>query len=177
LADSWSVDGHKTLNTPYDCGIILCRYERSLITAMQASGSYIQFSGDHDGMLYGPDMSRRARSIDLWATLKYLGRDGLEQLIDGLCIRAQQFAVELKQHGFRILNDIVFNQVLIAADDPQETQATLANIQQSGVLWCGGTIWNGRPAIRISVCSWATTEEDVTTSVKAIAKARDEAGY
>ena len=80
-ADSWSVDGHKTLNTPYDCGIVLCRHKEALIQAMQASGAYIQYSEERDGMLYGPDMSRRARAVEVWAVLKYLGRSGVAQLI------------------------------------------------------------------------------------------------
>ena len=172
-ADSWSVDGHKTLNTPYDCGVILCKHPDALVSAMQATGSYIQFSDYHDGMLYGPDMSRRARSVELWATLKYLGREGVEQLVDGLCARADQFAAELDQQGFRILNDVVFNQVLVACDTAQQTQAALENVQRSGVMWCGGTTWQDEPAMRISVCSWATTEADVTMSVAALAKARD----
>lgn len=175
MADSWSVDGHKTLNTPYDCGIILCRHHDALVAAMQASGSYIQYSDDRDGMLYSPDMSRRARAVELWAALKYLGKSGVEQLIDGLCARAAQFAEELSQNGFYILNDVVFNQVLVACDTPHETELTLANIQQSGVCWCGGTSWAGETAIRISVCSWATTADDVSQCVQEFIRARDAA--
>ena len=172
-ADSWSVDGHKTLNTPYDCGIILCRHPEALVTAMQASGAYIQFSDKRDGMLYGPDMSRRARSVELWAALKFLGKEGVAQLIDGLCDRAGQFAELLGENGFRILNDVVFNQVLVAGASAGETEATLAGVQDSGVCWCGGTTWEGEPAIRISVCSWATTADDVNACVDAFAEARD----
>ena len=172
-ADSWSVDGHKTLNTPYDCGIILCRDPEALVTAMQASGAYIQFSDERDGMLYGPDMSRRARSVELWAALKFLGKEGVAQLIDGLCDRAGQFAELLGQQDFRVLNDVVFNQVLIAGESAAETEATLTGVQESGVCWCGGTTWKGQPAIRISVCSWATSSDDVIASVDAFVEARD----
>ncbi|MBN2396757.1 MAG: aspartate aminotransferase family protein [Deltaproteobacteria bacterium] len=171
-ADSWSIDAHKTLNAPYDCGIVLCRDREALIGAMQAAGSYIQYSRERDGMLYTPEMSRRARAVELWATLKSLGKTGVEELVDGLCERAAQFAVELRAEGFHILNDVVFNQVLVACDTQEETQATLAGIQESGECWCGGTVWNGRPAIRISVCSWATTAADVDLSVAAFVKAR-----
>jgi glutamate/tyrosine decarboxylase-like PLP-dependent enzyme len=83
-ADSWSVDAHKTLNAPYDCGIILCKHPQALTMAMQASGSYIHYSKERDGMAYVPEMSRRARSVELWATLKTLGRTGIENLIDSL---------------------------------------------------------------------------------------------
>lgn len=173
-ADSWSVDGHKTLNTPYDCGIILCRHREALIEAMQASGAYIQYSDQRDGMIYGPDMSRRARAVEVWAALKYLGRKGVAQLVDGFCENAASFAVALKEEGFRVLNDVVFNQVLVACETPPETQRTLENIQRGGVCWCGGTVWEDRPAIRISVCSWTTTADDVAASIEAFVRARKE---
>ena len=171
-ADSWSVDGHKTLNTPYDCGIVLCKHRDALVASMQATGTYIQYSENRDSMLYTPDMSRRARAVELWATLRFLGRAGVAELIEGLCERATQFAEQLAANGFRILNEVVFNQVLVACDTPAETQATLASIQASGECWCGGTTWQANPAIRISVCSWATTAEDITRSVQAFVKAR-----
>ena len=175
-ADSWSVDGHKTLNTPYDCGLILCKHRDALVASMQASGAYIQYSDQRDNMLYTPDMSRRARAVELWAVLKFLGRSGVAEMIDGLCERATQFAAELKSNGFQVLNDVVFNQVLVACDTPAATTATLAGIQASGECWCGGTTWQDKPAIRISVCSWATTPEDVTRSVQAFIKARTAVG-
>jgi glutamate/tyrosine decarboxylase-like PLP-dependent enzyme len=174
-ADSWSVDGHKTLNTPYDCGIILCKNRDALVASMQATGAYIQYSENRDSMLYTPDMSRRARAVELWATLRFLGRIGVAELVDGLCERATQFAEQLAANGFRVLNEVVFNQVLVACDTPAETKATLAGIQASGECWCGGTNWQGKPAIRISVCSWATTSDDVDRSVQAFIKARDAA--
>lgn len=174
-ADSWSVDGHKTLNTPYDCGIILCKDRDSLVASMQATGAYIKYSENRDNMLYTPDMSRRARAVELWATLKFLGRTGVAELVNGLCENAAQFAEQLASNGFRILNDVVFNQVLVACETPAETRATLANIQNSGACWCSGTIWQDQPAIRISVCSWVTTPEDVTRSVRTFISARDDA--
>lgn len=172
-ANSLSVDAHKTLNTPYDCGIILCSDEDALLSSMALSGSYIQVSENRDGMDYTPDMSRRSRVVELWASLKFLGKNGIEELVDGLCDRAVQFGDELAENGFRILNDIVFNQVLVACDTPAETKATLENIQSSGECWCSGAEWNNEPVIRISVCSWATTPEDVKRSVKAFVAARD----
>lgn len=171
-ADSWSVDGHKTLNTPYDCGIILCKHRDALVASMQASGAYIQYGDHRDGMLYTPDMSRRARAVELWAALRFLGRSGIAELVDGLCERAAQFAGLLAANGFQVLNEVVFNQVLVACDTAAETEATLAGIQRSGECWCGGTTWQGEPAIRISVCSWATTAEDVDRSIQAFVKAR-----
>ncbi len=172
-ANSWSVDAHKTLNSPYDCGIVLCKNREALVNAMQATASYLHYSEQRDGMLYTPEMSRRARAVELWATLKSLGNEGLEQLVDRLCEHANMFAKELKARGFRILNEVVFNQVLVACDTPEITKATLENIQKSGECWCGSTTWNGEPVIRISVCSWATTEEDVDRTVSTFIDARN----
>ena len=171
-ADSWSVDGHKTLNTPYDSGIVLCRRPEILAAALQATGSYILYSEHRDGMLYTPEMSRRGRAVELWATLKILGRQCVEELVDGLCARAQQAAQQLSTEGFRILNDVVFNQVLVAGDTPAQTNAMLKHVQQSGEAWCGGASWHGEPVIRISVCSWATTPRDIDRLVSAFVAAR-----
>lgn len=173
-ADSWSVDAHKTLNAPYDCGIILCKNREALVAAMQATASYIPYSEKRESMHYTPEMSRRARAVELWATLKCLGKDGVEELVDRLCAHAERFAERLKTKGFRILNDVIFNQVLAACETPELTKATLENIQKSGECWCGGAVWNGEPVIRISVCSWATTATDVERSVSAFVAARNE---
>ena len=173
-AHSWSVDGHKTLNTPYDSGILLCRDRDALIMALQASGAYLNFSKNRDGMLYTPEMSRRARAIELWAALKYLGADGVDELVYGMHERALQFAEELGAAGFEILNDVVFNQVIVApADKDAETDKILAAIQDSGECWVGGSVWQGKKVIRVSVCSWVTSPEDVSRSVQAFIKARD----
>jgi glutamate/tyrosine decarboxylase-like PLP-dependent enzyme len=172
LADSWSVDAHKTLNAPYDCGVILCKHRGALLDAMQTSASYIPDTGRRDGMHVTLDMSRRARAIELWATLKALGKSGVEDLVDRLCRHAQRMAVGLAGKGFRILNDVVFNQVLVACDNPGDTQATLVRLQESGECWCGGATWNDQPVIRVSVCSWATTADDIDRSVAAFVAAR-----
>ena len=174
-ADSWSVDAHKTLNVPYDCGVVLCREPRELVEAMQLSGDYIQLSNRRDGMMYTPEMSRRSRAVELWATMRYLGRAGIEQLVDGLCDRAVQFAELLGRAGFRILNEVVFNQVLVACDSPEQTEATLRRIQASGECWAGPSTWQGEPVIRISVCSWATTPEEVERSAAAFVACRESA--
>lgn len=172
MVDSLSVDAHKTLNAPYDCGIVMCADKEALVAALQNSGAYIAYTENRDGMLYTPEMSRRARAVDLWATLRYLGRAGVDQLVWGLHERAQQFATELAAEGFEILNDCVFNQVIVACENASLTQATIQNIQDSGEAWVGGSTWFDRPVIRVSVCSWATTNEDVTRSVKAFVAAR-----
>ena len=174
-ANSWSVDGHKTLNTPYDSGIILCNDKDALISALQATGSYIIYSDKRDGMLYTPEMSRRARAVEIWATLKYLGKKGIDDLVYELYERAKQFANELKKSGFQILNEVVFNQVLVACENDDLTIKTMENLQKLRECWCGGAVWDGRKVIRISVCSWATTKEDISRSAKAFVKAYYEA--
>ena len=171
-ADSWSVDGHKTLNTPYDSGIVICKHREVLAAAMQATGAYIIYGENRDGMLYTPEMSRRSRAIELWATLKTIGKSGVEELVDGLCDRATQFARLMASHKFHILNDVVFNQVLVAGDTPEQTASLLKNIQLSGECWCGPGRWHDTPVIRVSVCSWATTPEDVDRTVAAFVTAR-----
>lgn len=175
LANSWSVDGHKTLNTPYDCGVILCEDEEALVSAFHMTGSYIMLGEARDGMFYTPEMSRRARVIELWATMKYLGLEGIDQMVSGFHQRALQFAEELRQNDFEILNDVVFNQVLVSCGADELTEKTLENIQAERECWVGGSEWFGKPVIRISVSSWATTAEDVSRSVRSFVSARDQA--
>ena len=174
-ADSWSVDAHKTLNTPYDCGIILCRHPGALVSALQNSGDYIIYGDQRDPMLYTPEMSRRARGIDLWATMKFLGQSGIRALVNRLCANAKAMGQKLKDQGFILHNEVVFNQVLVACPDETTTRSMLARLQEDGTCWCGGSVWEGKTAIRVSVCSWATTEEDIERSVRAFAEARDKA--
>lgn len=171
-ADSWSVDAHKTLNAPYDCGIILCRHPEALVSALQNTGDYIIYSEDRDPMLYTPEMSRRARGIELWATLKFLGKTGVGMLVNQLCERAAQMGRLLADAGFTIYNEVVFNQVLVSCPDPAHNPDLLAELEADGTCWCGGSSWQGQPAIRISVCSWATTAEDIERSARAFARAR-----
>jgi glutamate/tyrosine decarboxylase-like PLP-dependent enzyme len=175
LADSWSVDAHKTLNAPYDNGIILCRHRDALVRSMQLSGSYIVFSEQRDGMIYTPEMSRRARAVELWATLKALGRHGVAALVDELCDNAKLFAEGLVQEGFTICNDVCFNQVLVSCGSPELTRTTLQNIQKSGECWCGSATWQGQFVIRISVCSFMTTGQDIERSIRAFVNARKNA--
>lgn len=174
-AQSWSVDGHKTLNTPYDNGIVLCRYPDAIISALHMSGSYIVNSESRDGMYFTPEMSRRGRIIELWATMKYLGREGIDAMIQNMYERALQFEQELSEAGFEILNEVVFNQVMVAAENDDLTMNMLENIQEERVCWCGPSTWFGRKVIRISVCSWATTSRDVTMSVESFISSREKA--
>ncbi|MBU2878162.1 pyridoxal phosphate-dependent decarboxylase family protein [Aliiglaciecola lipolytica] len=173
LANSWSVDGHKTLNAPYDCGIILCADPKALTQALHQQGSYIQTSENRDNMIFTPDMSRRARGIELWACLAYLGKNGIAELVELLHQHAVYFAKNILIAGFKVLNDVVFNQVIICADSDEITVNTLKAIQNSGVTWCGGATWMGRKVIRISICSWATTETEIDKSIAVFSECLD----
>lgn len=174
-ADSWSVDTHKTLNAGYDCGVVLCRNRAALTSALQANGAYIQYSEQRDGMSYTTEMSRRARGAVLWAVLKQLGAEGVEQLIDRLCGHAEYFAACLEKAGFTLVNPVFFNQFMVKCRTPRQTKRVLDAIQHGGVCWCGGSEWEGEPVIRISVCSHATIKEDIDISAAAFQKALAEA--
>jgi len=173
LADSWSIDAHKTLNAPYDNGIVFCRNRESLVKALQMSGAYIVYSENRDGMIYTLDMSRRGRIFELWATLKSLGKKGVEELVDDLHDKAVYFAAALRDKGFQIKNDVCFNQILLSLGDSDSTEKALKLVQDSGECWCGGSKWEGQSVIRVSVCSYRTTLEDIDRSVAAFAMARE----
>jgi glutamate/tyrosine decarboxylase-like PLP-dependent enzyme len=166
-ADSWATDGHKWLNVPYDCGIVLVRDAAKLRPSMSAQANYLP-AGELDPMHHTPQSSQRARVVDVWAALRTLGRSGLAELVERCCAHAARFAEELRAAGFEVLNDVVINQVLMRLATEEATERLIANVQQSGVCWCGGTMWRGRVAMRISVSSWATTDEDVKRSIAAM---------
>lgn len=172
-ADSWAVDGHKALNTPYDCGIVLCKHKDALISTMQATGEYIVYSDQRDPMMYTPEMSKRSRAIELWATMKYLGRTGIEELVNQLHAQALKISEGVTDLGYTPINNVVFNQVLVKYGDEAKTNAIVSYIQKSGKAWLGGSTWKGRAVIRISVCSWATTEKDIETLISLFKEARD----
>ncbi len=164
-ADSWALDCHKWLNVPYDSGAVFVRNWAALRAAV-ATGPAPYLAGGETVEPYElvPEMSRRARGIDAWAALRHLGRAGVVDLVDRCCSHAQRFAQRLREAGFRILNDVVLNQVLVSFGDEATTRRVIAEVQQEGTCWCGGTVWHGTAAMRISVSSWATTRADVDRS-------------
>jgi glutamate/tyrosine decarboxylase-like PLP-dependent enzyme len=168
-ADSWATDAHKWLNVPYDSGLAFVREPGALRVAMGVSAAYLP-TGDsaRDPYYYTPELSRRARGVEVWAALASLGRTGLADLVERTCGYARRFARELSAAGYPVLNDVVLNQVLVAFGDAERTARVVARIQRDGVCWCGGTVWQGRAAMRISVSNWSTTDEDVTRSIEAI---------
>ena len=168
LADSWAIDCHKWLNVPYDSGIAIVREAEHMRTALGLSAAYLQTSGAREPCHYTPEASRRARGIELWAALRSLGRQGLREMIERNCRLAKVFATRLRQAGFEVLNDVVLNQVLVSFGSAEETRRVVAEVQGEGTCWCGGTEWHGRTAMRISVSSWATNDEDVEQSLASI---------
>jgi glutamate/tyrosine decarboxylase-like PLP-dependent enzyme len=168
-ADSWATDAHKWLNVPYDSGLVICRNPQDLRAAMSyTSASYLVTSEQRDNLQYTPEMSQRARAIEIWAALRSLGRSGLADMLERTCLLAERFATGLRAAGYDILNDVVANQVLVSFGDAETTKQVIAVVQQDGTCWCGGTVWHGQTAMRISVSSWATTEADVDLSLNAI---------
>jgi glutamate/tyrosine decarboxylase-like PLP-dependent enzyme len=169
-ADSWATDAHKWLNVPYDCGIALVRDPQTLSAVMSLHAEYLPEARSDDPGDYTPELSRRARGVPVWAVLRTLGREGLAALIEQHCRQARHFAEGLGAAGFEILNDVVLNQVLVSFGDADTTSRVIAAVQDDGTCWCGGTEWQGRTAMRISVSSWATTDEDVERSLEAIVR-------
>ena len=167
-ADSLATDAHKWLNVPYDSGLVLVRDGRHLNAAMSSSAAYLIEGETRDPHLFVPEMSRRARAIEIWAALRSLGRDGLAGMIDRSCDQARRFADALTAAGHAVLNEVVLNQVLVSFGSPEVTRQVIARVQEEGTCWCGGTVWQGKTAMRISVSSWATTDDDVARSIDAI---------
>ena len=167
-ADSWAVDAHKWLNVPYDSGIALVRDAAHLRAAMSASAAYLPQGGRREPCDYTPEMSRRARGIEVWAALRGLGRAGVVDLIERNCRQAARLARGLEHDGYAILNDVVLNQALVSFGDDETTRRVIDAVQRDGTCWCGGTTWQGQAAMRISVSSWATTDRDVERALAAI---------
>jgi glutamate/tyrosine decarboxylase-like PLP-dependent enzyme len=167
-ADSWAIDCHKWLNVPYDSAVAVVRTPDHLKTAMAMSAAYLTPTAGREPGQFVPEASRRARGVELWAAMRSLGRSGLRELIERNCRQATLFAQLLREAGFRILNDVVLNQVLVSFGSDEHTQRVIAGVQSDGTCWCGGTKWHGQAAMRISVSSWATTDDDVERSVAAM---------
>lgn len=170
-ANSWATDAHKWLNVPYDSGVAFVHDAAALKAAMSITAEYLptetEFRNPSD---FTPELSRRARGVDVWAALKSLGRDGLARMIDGCCEHAQRFAAGFEAAGFEVLNDVVLNQVLVSFGDDATNRKIIDEIQEEGTCWCGVTVWQGKTAMRISVSNWSTTQDDVDRSLEAIIK-------
>ena len=168
LADSWATDAHKWLNVPYDSGLVFVRDACHLSAAMPTRAAYLVEGRLREPSHFVPELSRRARGIEIWAALRSLGKTGLANLIERCCRHAAAFADGLKAAGYQILNDVVLNQVLVKFKNDELTARVIRRVQEDGTCWCGGTQWQGHTAMRISVSSWATRAVDVEKSLEAI---------
>ena len=173
-ADSWGTDAHKTLNVPYDCGIVIVAKPEALRGALGVHASYLISSdapeGDPDEKV--PELSRRARGVPVWAALRSLGRDGVADLVDGLVRHARAIAAGIETiEGAQVLNDVVFTQVCVAFEDDERTRAITAQLLADGTAWMSGSRWRGRAVLRVSVSNWSTDADDVEISVDAVRKA------
>jgi glutamate/tyrosine decarboxylase-like PLP-dependent enzyme len=178
-ADSWATDGHKWLNVPYDCGLVFCAKPASHRASMTMRAAYYEGQGQwaRDAADWTPESSRRARAFTVYAALRSLGREGLADLVDGCCELAVQFGEDVSRlPECEVLNDVVINQVLFRFEDDETTNAVLACVQESGEAWMGGTTWDERAAIRISVSGWRTTETDIARTVAAFEAAQTTVG-
>ena len=175
-ADSWALDAHKWLNVPYDSGLVFVRSEQALREAMAIRAAYLIEGAAREPCFGTPELSRRARGTEVWSALRSLGRRGLAELIERCCRHASRFAEGLTAAGHLVLTPVVLNQVLVSFGSEAETQAVIRRVQEDGTCWCGGTVWQGKAAMRISVSSWATTDEDVEVSLRAILRCAQGAG-
>jgi glutamate/tyrosine decarboxylase-like PLP-dependent enzyme len=171
-ADSWATDCHKWLNVPYDSGLAIVRDADALQAAMAITAEYLPTESPHRNPSdFTPELSRRARGVEVWAALAALGRSGVADLVDRCCRHARRFAEGLRGADFEVLNDVVLNQVLVAFGDAERTRRAIAALQAEGTCWVGVTTWQGRTAMRISVSSWATTDADVERTLAAMVRA------
>lgn len=176
-ADSWAADAHKWLNVPYDSGLVICRDHEAIHAAMGIKAAYLDDRLVSEPCWMTPELSRRARGIEVYAALRSLGRGGVSDMISRCCRHARRFAEGLRAADYEILNDVVLNQVLVRFGDDDLTRRAIEFIQDDGTCWAGGTTWQGQHAMRISVSSWATTDEDVAMSLDAMIRcAREAAG-
>jgi len=179
--DSWTLDGHKWLNVPYESGIVIVAHPSAHRASMSQTAVYLTGAtgAERDGMDWVPEQSRRARALPIYAALRSLGRHGLADLIERGCRCAIRIADRLRSEpGVHILNDVVLNQVLVrfdARDGANVTPAVIARVQQEGVCWAGGTKWNAAPAMRISVSGWRTTDADIDASAESMLRAHRQA--
>ena len=159
-ADSWTTDGHKWLNTPYDGAMAICRDPQALARVMNSDAAYSTASADAQKNLT-LEFSRRARGIPIWAALRTLGREGVAEMVETHHVQARRIGEALQEAGFEVLNRVVLNQVLVRGVDDAETQSILKQAQESGMSWFGGSVWQDRPAFRISLSSFRTKDEHV----------------
>jgi glutamate/tyrosine decarboxylase-like PLP-dependent enzyme len=169
-ADSWITDAHKWLNVPYDAALVLCADREAHRAAMTGTASYLVQDAEsaRNPFQWVPEASRRARGFAVYAALRSLGRSGVAELVEGSCECARAFAAGIAElPGVELLNDVVLNQVLFRFESDERTDEILRAVQESGEVWLGGTSWEGRRAVRLSVVNWRTGAEEIELALNA----------
>ncbi|MEW4461769.1 aminotransferase class V-fold PLP-dependent enzyme [Roseibium algicola] len=173
-ADSWVVDSHKTLNTPYDSGLALCRHPQEMQASMAIGATYLPATVSNPANR-APEFSRSARGAETWAALLSLGRQGLEDMLSRFHGHARRISGDLAALGFEVPHEVHFNQVFATLPGAEDACARIAgHVQASGEAWFGQASWKGRQGFRISVSNWSTRTEDVDRLIAAVAKAKAE---
>lgn len=173
-ANSWTTDAHKTLNVPYDSGVVIVRDPGALRTAMSVHADYLITDNTRlEPYEKVPELSRRARAVPVWAVLRALGRSGVAELVDRLCGHAAAIADGARRlPGVKVLNDVVFTQVCLAFETDERTREVGRRLMEDGTVWITGSTWHGRDVLRISVSNWSTNDDDVARCLDALDRAR-----
>ena len=168
-ADSWATDAHKWLNVPYDSGLALVRRRGALPAAMAITAEYLPTDDPRRNPCdYTPELSRRARGVEVWAAMRSLGRSGLVELFERNCRQARRFSQAFRDAGYATPGEVVLNQALVSFGTPEVTERVIDAVQADGTCWAGVSRWQGHTVMRVSVSSWATTEDDVERSIEAV---------
>lgn len=171
-ADSWATDAHKTLNVPYDTGLVIVRDPAALRASMGMHGAYLIHDELGEPSDKVPELSRRGRAFPVWAVLRSLGRSGVAELVDRLCHRASALADGLRSiPGTTVLNEVVFTQVCASFGSDERTDDVVRRVLDEGTTWMSGSTWRGQRVLRVSVSNWSTSEEDVARSLDAVRRA------
>lgn len=178
-ADSWVADAHKWLNVPYDSSFAIVKDPESHRAAMALTAAYLPRAHEDERWPaeWVPELSRRARALPVYAALRSLGREGVARIVESCCARAAQLAELLASAPeVEILNDVTLNQVLVRfGDDDAVTDSVIRAVQDDGVCWLGGTTFRGLRAMRVSICNWAASGDDIDRSARSILAAAREA--
>ena len=179
-ADSIAADGHKWLNVPYESGFALIHSPQRLGTAFGMPGAaYLPGPDDPGGgyALYGPESSRRARSLPIWATLAAYGRDGYRAMVERHLALAQRLAglVDAAPELER-LADVPLCVVCFRARPAGVPSAELDDLNRrigaalisDGRVYAGTTVYEGRVALRPAIVNWRTTAADVDFFVEVV---------
>jgi glutamate/tyrosine decarboxylase-like PLP-dependent enzyme len=181
-ADSWSSDGHKWLNVPYDCGYAFVRDPAPHHASQGVHSSYlVQGAGARDQVDWTPEFSRRARGFATYAALRQLGREGVAEMIERCCIIARELVERIGAlPGARALCEPLINQGMVRFFDPRPdaseadhdrlTDAVVVGVRATGEAFFTPTSWHGVRAMRVSVSNWQTSTEDVAPVVACIAR-------